>query len=336
MCEPITLGIATAVFGGISTVAQFSQQQAQTQAADDAAFRSFQAQSRAAEAQAAQQQATALFNLQNYNDQVELNNQKALNNFILNQQQTNTANLRLQQEYLMAQQQANLTNLQAESQFQQQLNQAILSETRADTQQEFNRLNRDDALEAANAKLRDQAILRSFEAERLMASSIQAQGSILSSGRSGQSIGLLVNNQTASFGRDSRMLDRNFETATSDFYASSTNAFLAEAQSNAEAVASIMPRPTAPFQLPEIAPPVFAEVGPDPVLTPFSFDPGPTSGPVYGAMPTAMPGPSPFGLVAGIGSSILGGVNAGMQAEAMKLKTPQVSYNNKPKYGPAF
>jgi hypothetical protein len=40
-----------------------------------------------------------------------------------------------------------------------------------------------------------------------------------------------------------------------------------------------------------------------------------------------MPGPSPLGLVAGIGSAALGGVNAGMQAEAMKLKVPKVNGN---------
>jgi len=324
MCEPITIGIATAVVAGVGTIASYSQQQAQTAAANEASFNSYQAQSRAAEQRAAQEQNQALFNLQNYNNQVELNNQKTLNNFLLNQQQTNTANLRLQQEYVMAQQQANLTNLQSEAQYQQQLNQAILSESRSDTQQEFNRLNRDDALEASQAKLRDQQILKSFEAERLMASSIQAQGSILSSGRSGQSIGLLVNNEMASYGRDRRMLNRNFQTATSDFYAANTNAFLLEAQGNSEAIASIMPKPATPFQLPEIAPPVFAEVGPDPVLSPYSFDPGPISGPSYGAIPTNMPGPSPLGLVAGIGSAALGGVNAGMQAEALKLKVPRV------------
>lgn len=325
MCDPVLgLSIATFVVGSIGSIASYSQQQAQASASNEAAFNNFQAQSRAAEQRASQQQNEALFNLQNYNNQVELNNQKTLNNFLLNEQQTNTANLRLQQEYVIAQQQANMTNLQAEAQYQQQLNQAILSETRAETQEEFNRLNRNDQLEAANNKLRDQQILKSFEAERLMASSIQAQGSILSTGRSGQSIGLLVNNELAKLGRDKRMLNRNYESATSDFYSASTNAFLLEAQGNSEALASIMPRPAEPFQLPEIASPIFAEAARDPVFTPYSFDPGPISGPTYGAMPTAIPGPSPLGLVAGIGSAALGGVNAGMQAEAMKLKVPKV------------
>jgi hypothetical protein len=335
MCDPVIgLGIATFVVGSISTVASYTQQQAQTSAANEAAWNSYQAQSRAAEQRSAQQQNEALFNLQNYNNQVELNNQKTLNNFLLNQQQTTTGNLRLQQEYLASQQQANMTNLQAEAQYQQQLNQAILSETRAETQEQFNRLNRNDALEAANAKLRDQQILKSFEAERLMASSIQAQGSILSTGRSGQSIGILVNDELAKLGRDKRMLNRNYESSTADFYSASTNAFLLEAQGNSEAIASIMPRPAEPFQLPDIAPPIFAEVGPDPVFTPYSFDPGPISGPSYGAMPTAIPGPSSLGLVAGIGQSVLGGVNAGMQAQSLKnsIPTPKA----KPYYGPAF
>ena len=335
MCDPVSLGIATFAFGAFSTVANYQQQQAQTSAANDAAWNSYQAQSRAAEQRSAQQQDQALFNLQNYNNQVELSNQKTLNNFLLNQQQTTTGNLRLQQEYLASQQQANMTNLQAEAQYQQQLNQAILSETRAETQEQFNRLNRNDALEAANAKLRDQQILKSFEAERLMASSIQAQGSILSTGRSGQSIGILVNDELAKLGRDKRMLNRNYESSTADFYSASTNAFLLEAQGNSEAIASIMPRPSEPFQLPDIAPPIFAEVGPDPVFTPYSFDPGPMSGPTYGAMPTAISGPSPFGLVAGIGSAAVSGVSAGMSANAAKSKVP-TAQPRKPYYGPAF
>ena len=222
----------------------------------------------------------------------------------------------------MAQQQNNFTNLQNQLQFQNQLNQSILSEARAESQKKLNQLNLNAQLEEAQNKRNAAKAQRAFEAERLMASSIASQGTLLAQGRSGQSVGLGVLNEGAKYGRDMRMAERNYSMAVNDFYADNTNAFLQQAQADAEAIASIMPRPTDPISLPDVAPPVFSEYAPDPVFAEFMNDPGPIQGPSYAAMPTASPRASRLGLVAGIGGSILSGVTAGMSAHAMINKPP--------------
>lgn len=323
MCDPVVgLGIATAVVGVVQSVASYQQQQRQADFADTQAFNQMQAANRAAESQAAFAQSQAFFNLEQQNAQTNLANQRTLNDWVLNTQQTNTANARIQREYLMAQQQQDFTNLQNQLQFQSQLNQAMLSEERADNQKRLNQLNLNAQLEASQEKRNAAAAQRAFEAERLMVSSIQSQGTLLAAGRSGQSVGLGVLNEGAKYGRDMRMAQRNYSMAVNDFYADNTNAFLQQAQADAEAIASIMPRPTDPISLPDVAPPVFSEYAPDPVFAKFMMDPGPLQGPSYAAMPTAAPRPGALGLIAGIGGSVLSGVTAGMSANAMINKAP--------------
>lgn len=332
MCEPtsttaIVLGAASAIFGTIGTVAQYSQQQQQADAANQQAFNAYAAQNRQAEAIASQRQAEAMFNLQNYNNQVELQNQRALNDFILGTQQTMTANMRLQSEFLTAQTQRDFTNLQNQLQFTANMNRAILSEERAETQMALNQQGLSSQLEAAQQRYEEAKAVRAFEAERLMASSIRSQGTVLASGRSGQSIGLAINDLSG--GRDLRMAERNLASARGDFYTESTNAFLTQAQKDAEAIASIMPKPMQPLDLPDIAPPVFGEAPPKPVFAPFSTNPGPTSGAVYGAAPTPIGGPSPLGLVAGIGGAMIGGYQTYAGINSM-VKTPQQLANQNP------
>ena len=322
MCDPVSIGIATFAVGTVSTIANFQQQNQAADFADQQAFNQMQAANRAAEDQASFAQSQALFNMEQQNAQINLANQKTLNDWVLNTQQTNTANARIQREYLMAQEQQNFTNLQNQLQFQSQLNQAILSEDRAENQRRLNQLNLNARLEANQEKKNAAKAQRAFEAERLMASSIASQGSILAQGRSGQSVGLGVLNEGAKYGRDMRMAERNYSMAVNDFYADNTNAFLEQAQRDAEAIASIMPRPTDPISLPDIAPPVFSEYAPDPVFANFMSDPGPLQGPSYAAMPTASPRPGALGLVAGIGGAALSGVTAGYSFDAMINKPP--------------
>lgn len=322
MCDPITLGVGTFVVGAVSTIASFSQQQAEAQAASDQAFAQAQAQARAAEQAALAQQNQAFFDLTNYNNQVELQNLRTLNTWINTTQQVNTANLRLQSEFLAAQTQRDYTNLNNQLQFQQSLNQSILSKERADNQLKLNQEGMNAKLEAAQRRQNDAEKLRAFEAERLLASNIKSQGSVLAQGRTGQSIGLAVNDLMGSYGRDMRMLERNRESAFADYRTESLNAFLDKAQKDAETIASIMPKPMQPVDLPNIAPPVFGEAPEDPIFAPFQTDPGPTSSPVYGAIPTAFPGPSPFGLVAGIAGAGLSGYQTYGQAKNL-VKSPE-------------
>ena len=311
MCDPVTIGIATFAVGTVSTVANYQQQQQAANFADTQAFNQMQAANRAAEQQAAFAQSQALFNMEQQNAQINIANQRTLNDWVLNTQQTNAANARVQREYIMAQQQNNFTNLQNQLQFQNQLNQSMLSEARAESQKKLNQLNLNAQLEEAQNKRNAAKAQRAFEAERLMASSIASQGTLLAQGRSGQSVGLGVLNEGAKYGRDMRMAERNYSMAVNDFYADNTNAFLQQAQADAEAIASIMPRPTDPISLPDVAPPVFSEYAPDPVFAEFMNDPGPIQGPSYAAMPTAAPRPGALGLIAGIGGAALSGVTAG-------------------------
>jgi hypothetical protein len=334
MCEPISIGIATFAVGTLSTIAGYQQQQQAADFADAQAFNQMQAANRAAEAQSSFAQSQALYSMRQQNRQIYQANQGTLNEWILSAQNTTTANARIQQEYLAAQTQRNFTNLQNQLQFQSQLNQAMLSETRADNEMRLNQLNLNSELEAAQEKKNAAAALRAFEAERLMVSSIESQGTILAQGRSGQSVGLGVLNEGAKYGRDMRMAERNYSTAVNDFYADTTNAFLAQAQRDAEAIASIMPRPTEPLSLPEIAPPVFSEYAPDPVFASFMTDPGPIQGPSYAAMPVAAPRPGALGLVAGIGSAALSGVTAGYQMDALLDRPPAPAPKPKPKPKP--
>lgn len=322
MCDPVTIGVATFAVGALSTVASYQQAQQAANFADEQAFNQMAAANRAAEQQTSFNQQSAFFNLEQQNNQIKLENQRTLNDWVLNTQQTNISNARIQREYLMAQEQQNMMNLQNQIEFQSSLNRAILSEIRAENQKNLNQLNLNSQLEAAQEKRNAAKAQRAFEAERLMVSSIEAQGTLLAKGRSGQSVGLGVLNEGAKYGRDMRMAERNYSMAVSDFYSDTTNAFLQKAQSDADAIASIMPRPAEPLPLTEIAPPVFNEFAPKPVFANFISDPGPLLGPSYAPMPTASPRPSTLGLVAGIGGAAVSGVTAGYQFDSMIKKTP--------------
>lgn len=313
MCEPISIGIATFAIGAITTVASYQQQQQQAAFADQQAYNQIIASNRAAESQAAFNMSQSLFAMEQQNQRVTLSNRRTLNDWLLSSQQTNTANARIQQEYLMAQEQANYTNLQNQLAFQTQLNEAMASEQRAQTQKKFNQLTLNQDLEAAQIKKNNAAAQRAFQAEQLMASNIQAQGSILAKGRSGQSVGLGVLNEGAKYGRDMRMARRNYEGAVSEFYSEQTNAFLRKAQSDADAMASILPRPMKPGPVPGVSSPVLNQFAPKPVFANYMDSPGPIQGPQYSPMYTPAPRPGALGLVAGIGSSALSGVTTGYQ-----------------------
>lgn len=325
MCDPVTIGVATFAVGAISTVANFQQQSAAAAAADEQAYNQVLAQNQAAQQQAAFNQQQAFFQMEQQNAQIQLANQRSLNDWILNSQQTNAANARIQSEFLMAQQNRNYTNFQNQLQFQAQLNEAILSEERAENQKKLNQMNLNADLEASQNKRNQAKALRAFEAERLMASVVQSQGTILASGRSGQSIGLGVLNEGAKYGRDMRMAERNYSMAMGDFYAENTNAYLKQAQADADAMSRVQTRPTAPLSLPEIAPPVFSEYAPKPVFANFMDSPGPIQGPSYAPMYTPAARPGALGLVAGIGGAALSGVTAGYQMDALINKPPAIT-----------
>ena len=102
-----------------------------------------------------------------------------------------------------------------------------------------------------------------------------------------------------------------------------TNAFTKKVQADWEANSKIIPEPAKPIGIPAPAEPIYASMPEMPVFAPMQTKLAPMGKNIFAPAPTKTPGPSGIGLVAGIGSSILGGVQAGMQAKAMIPKPGQ-------------
>jgi len=173
--------------------------------------------------------------------------------------------------YSQQQQQAAYENAMAQRQYQAQMV-AYQQSERAYAEQI--RLNREAANESYMSKQRElQAEFRkaSEEAQKLSVKALQQQGQVLATGRTGQSIGLLVADAERMEGRDYAMLGQNLAYATEDYYLGAQSIFnQAQTQQNL-AASQRMLEPSAPI----------------PVL-----------------------GPSGLGLVAGIGNAAVGGLQA--------------------------
>jgi hypothetical protein len=117
------------------------------------------------------------------------------------------------------------------------------------------------------------------EQQSLLTSSLQTQGTILASGRTGQSVGLLMSDAERQYGRDLATLGVNLAWTENDFY-NNTQAVFNEAQSQNNVVASNqMLKPSAPI---------------------------------------AVPGPSPIGLITGVAQGGLSGYSAYTSLKAPK------------------
>jgi hypothetical protein len=298
MCEPISIGIATAVIGGIGAVASYQQQVQQVEYANAQAA-----------AQADLQRKTALFQAEQFNKQVSLNNQTQLSQLYNQKTAVANQNLQTQLDYLSGQAQRQYQGLQDQLQYQTELNKSITSQEFVNTQLSLNRNATSRAIMAEQQKLNDAQAQSAFEGQRLLATNLQTQGTVLSSGRTGQSIGLLVNDADRVYGQNSAILNRNMETAIGDYENNSALAVLRQLNADADATSRLLPEPIKPLPLPSLPSPVFGampEMGP---MQDYMTDYGPLAKPVFAS------GPSSIGLIAGIGGSILGGVNAGLQAD---------------------
>ena len=333
MCDATAIAVTSLVVGTVGSISAYAQQNYAADAANTNALNQLKLQNQSQLAQQQQALDTALFNMSTQNSAISLSNQRMLNDWVMTAKQTSNANLTLQREWYQATQQKFYTDMTGQLEFQASLNKSILSEMRAESQQQLNQMDLNAGLEAAQEKRNNAQALRSFEAERLMASSLQAQGSILSQGRSGQSIGLALQNETAKYGRDMRMGQRNSTNISSDFYSEVTNAYLTKAQEDAKAIASISPRPFEPMTLPDIAPPVFADLPNDPIFTPFMDNPGPVGSPVFQSTAAFTPGGSELGLVAGIGSAAIGSLGTYYQMDNL-INKPKEKPKPKPKSNP--
>ena len=300
MCEPISIGIATAVIGGIGAVASYQQQVQQVEYANAQAA-----------AQADLQRKTALFQAEQFNKQVSLNNQTQLSQLYNQKTAVANQNLQTQLDYLSGQAQRQYQGLQDQLQYQTELNKSITSQEFVNTQLSLNRNATSRAIMAEQQKLNDAQAQSAFEGQRLLATNLQTQGTVLSSGRTGQSIGLLVNDADRVYGQNSAILNRNMETAIGDYENNSALAVLRQLNADADATSRLLPEPIKPLPLPSLPSPVFGampEMGP---MQDYMTDYGPLAKPVFAS------GPSSIGLIAGIGGSILGGVNSGLQSAAL-------------------
>lgn len=301
MCEPVSIGIATAVVGSIGAVASYQQQQQQVQYANAQAS-----------AQADFQRRQAIFQAEQYNKQVSQTNQQQILQTFNQRQSVANQNLQTQLEYTLQQQQRTYQGLQDQLQYQTELNKSIASQEYVKTQISLNQNATSRALMAEQQKLADAQAQSAIEGQKLLATNLQTQGSVLGSGRTGQSIGLLVNDAQRTYGQNAAILNRNVETAFGDYNNNAALAVLRQLNADAEATSRLLPEPIKPLTLPELPKPVFADMPEYGPLQGYMDQPSPTMSPVFAS------GPSSIGLIGGIGGSILGGVNAGYQMEALK------------------
>lgn len=318
---PIVLGIASAAVGTVSSISQYQQQQAQVAAANNAAWQQTVFQNQQIRNQSSQALRQNIFQLQQNNLAIEFQNQNILQQAVIRADEVTRSNLRAHQEWQSALINNQYQNLNQELDYTQQLNRSTLSRQIADIQQQMNQRGLGVELEDAQRRLRDAQAVAAFEGERLMVSNLQASGSVLASGKSGGSIGLAAQSVDAAYGRDLSMVGTNFENKLGDFYSEVTSAHLKKVQADWEAVSKIIPEPVKPINIPAPPEPIYASLPEQPIFAPMQTKLAPIGKTLFAPAPFSSPGPSGIGLVAGIGGSILGGVNSGLSAYSM-IKKP--------------
>ena len=138
MCEPISIGIATAVVGAVGSIAQYQQQSAQVTAANNAAWQQTVLQNKAVAQQSQQALSQNIFQLQQNNRAVEFQNQNILQQSQIQMDQTMRGNLRMHQEWQNALVANNYQNLNQELDFTSQMHRSQLSQQVAKIQQQMN------------------------------------------------------------------------------------------------------------------------------------------------------------------------------------------------------
>lgn len=95
-------------------------------------------------------------------------------------------------------------------------------------------------------KLQGEFMKASQEAQGRLNKSLQAQGAVLASGRTGQSIGLLMSDAEREYGRDYANLAQNLAFARQDYGTATESVFQNAKSANAVAASNRMLQPTAP------------------------------------------------------------------------------------------
>ncbi len=95
-------------------------------------------------------------------------------------------------------------------------------------------------------KLQGEFMKASQEAQSRLAQSLRAQGTVLASGRSGQSIGLLMADAEREYGRDLANLAQNLTFARQDYFTGAEGIYQQQKSANNVAASNRMLKPTAP------------------------------------------------------------------------------------------
>jgi hypothetical protein len=173
--------------------------------------------------------------------------------------------------YAAQQQQTAFANAQAQQQFQAQMAAYKQSETTFNEQIRLNAEAANRAYVAEQQKLGFEQQKAALEAHKSMITSMQAEGTVLASGRTGQSIGILANDATREYSRDLATLGMSLGYAYQDYYSGTDTIFNQAQTAMNQAQSNRMLQPTAPLR---------------------------------------MPGPSSFGLIAGLAGAGLSGYMA--------------------------
>lgn len=197
--------------------------------------------------------------------------------------------------YSQQQQEVKYQNAVAQQQYEQQTQ--IYKRSVENTQQQY-RLNAESANRAYVAeqnKLRVEYQKATQEQQDLLISSLQAQGTVLASGRSGQSLGLMMADAERSYGRDLAALGMNLAWAETDYFNATKSTFIQAQNANNLAASNQMLAPVKPLKMPK---------------------------------------PSPLGLITGIAGAGLSGYNAYSSLKAPNAGSLGTSTQNLQQYAP--
>ena len=162
-------------------------------------------------------------------------------------------------------------NAVAQAQYQQQMAAYQQSQNAYKQQIDLNAEAASRAYTGEQQKLQYEYRKAALEASELLASSIRTQGTLLASGKTGQSIGVLANDADREYSRDLATMGLNLAYANQNYLTTAQGVQQQWESANNLAASNRMIKPSAPIM---------------------------------------QSGPSPLGLIAGLGGAVMGGIGA--------------------------
>lgn len=193
--------------------------------------------------------------------------------------------------YQQQQQQADYANAVARQQYQAQLTAYNQSERSYEAQMRLNAEAANRGYTAEQNKLQAEYAKAAQTAQERTIQSLQQQGLVMASGRSGQSIGLLMADAQRTADRDMAVLGQNLAYANQDYWVGAESIYNQQESANNMAASQRMAKPSSPIP---------------------------------------MPGPSGIGLVAGLGSAAISGVSTYNELKPPKATVPTPKPTPKP------